>query len=112
MVGVDYSEKAIDLAKSIVEKKNLRVDYRVVDVLNEKEYPKEKFQIAVDKGTYDAIALCPDDPKTKRLLYKKFLCNILDSNDSMFVITSCNWTTQELVDFFTSNDGINEINLI
>ena len=81
------------------------MEYRVVDVLDEKKYPEKKFKIAIDKGTYDAIALCPDDPKTKRLLYKKYLCNILESMDSLFIITSCNWTTQELIDFFTSNNG-------
>jgi hypothetical protein len=64
------------------------------------------FDIAIDKGTYDAIAL-QSDPKIKRLKYKEFLCKTLKpNNDSLFIITSCNWTTKELTEFFTSNNGM------
>jgi hypothetical protein len=67
----------------------------------------EKFDLAIDKGTYDAIALSPVDPKAKRYQYKKYLCSVLkQQRDSLFIITSCNWTTEELVDFFTENNRI------
>lgn len=64
----------------------------------------KKFDIAIDKGTYDAIALCPIDPKAKRYLYKEFLFKIM-KNQAIYVITSCNWTSKELNDFFTEDKG-------
>jgi len=77
---------------------------KVMDVLDKSQYPSKKFDIAIDKGTYDAIALCPDNSKAKRLQYKEFLCNILKPN-GLFIITSCNWTSAELIEFFTKENG-------
>jgi EEF1A lysine methyltransferase 2 len=50
-------------------------------------------------GTYDAISLHPDNPKTKRTLYIKNVLELLNEN-SLFVITSCNWTEKELMESF------------
>jgi EEF1A lysine methyltransferase 2 len=75
-----------------------------MDVLDKSQYPSKKFDIAIDKGTYDAIALCPEHSKKKRYQYKEFLCNILIPN-SLFIITSCNWTSTELIEFFTKENG-------
>ena len=77
----------------------------MIDILNKEEFPSRKFQIAIDKGTYDAVGLCPDNPKEKRYLYKDFLCSILQEN-ATFIICSCNWTTQELIEFFTNDKGL------
>ena len=77
---------------------------KVMDVLDTNQYPSQKFDVGIDKGTYDAIALCPDNSKAKRFQYKDFLCNILKS-DGLFVITSCNWTATELIEFFTQAKG-------
>ena len=79
---------------------------KALDVLNKDEYLEKKYDIAIDKGTYDAIALSLVDPKQKRLLYKEFLVDTLKKNsESIFIITSCNWTTPELIAFFTSDKG-------
>ena len=75
-----------------------------MDVLESSQYPTKKFDIAIDKGTYDAIALCPTNSKEKRYKYKEFLSRILKPQ-SLFIITSCNWTSVELVEFFTKNNG-------
>ncbi|RNA19194.1 hypothetical protein BpHYR1_000249 [Brachionus plicatilis] len=102
IVGVDYSEKAINLAKSIAESKKLSIEYKVTDVLDSNAKYDDQFDVAIDKGTYDAISLCPDDPKNKRFLYKDYLKKILNQN-AFFVITSCNWTSKELQEFFSEN---------
>lgn len=105
ILGVDYSEKAIHLARSIAENKNLNINYSVVDILSFEATGDEiKFDLALDKGTYDAIGLCPDDPKSKRYKYRHYLTHILKPS-ALFIITSCNWTTKELVEFFTENNG-------
>ena len=48
-----------------------------------------------DKGTYDAINLCPEDPLDKR---EKYLCNVhkLLCDGGLFIVTSVNWTQEEL----------------
>lgn len=59
------------------------------------------FSVALDKGTYDAICLDPEDSRTKRLKYKTNVFKLLKDN-GLFIITSCNWTDKELVDYFES----------
>lgn len=58
-----------------------------------------EFNVALDKGTYDAISLNPDEAKTKRQRYKTNVVNMLQSN-GLLIITSCNWTDQELIQDF------------
>jgi hypothetical protein len=102
--GIDYSEKAIILADSICKKAGFSVRFDVVDVLTERM--SEHYDIAIDKGTYDAIGLSPVEPKQKRYQYKDFVKSIL-KNNSIFLITSCNWTANELVEFFSEDKGKN-----
>ncbi len=70
--GIDYSEAAIELAKSIIGKKKLNIEYqvllkiklqnqainnklnyfiiiKVMDVLDKSQYPSNEFDIAIDK---------------------------------------------------------------
>jgi len=102
--GIDYSPPAVRLADSIAKQKGLLINYSVVDVMDKTQFNEIKFNVAIDKGTYDAIALNPDDAKMKRFLYKEFLVRILMS-DGLFIITSCNWSFDELVQFYTSDNG-------
>lgn len=59
-----------------------------------------EYDLCHDKGTYDAISLCPDDPSTKMAAYVKAVHTITHQN-GIFLITSCNWTQQELEDQFS-----------
>ena len=54
-----------------------------------------KFDVCHDKGTYDAISLRPNDAEQSRDLYATNLKHIME-NDALFVITSCNWTLEEI----------------
>lgn len=97
LMGVDYSPKAIELASSIAKDQNHKIEYQVADLLNVDDCQKlGKFNVVHDKGTYDAISLNPDNPKEKRESYLECVRNMLDDN-GIFVITSCNWTEEELV---------------
>ena len=53
----------------------------------------------IDKGTYDAISLKPEDAMSARQAYRTTVKRLMDQ-DSLFSLTSCNWTKDELVDFF------------
>lgn len=100
LLGVDYSPKAVELAENIAKDQELNIEYKVADLMNV-EACKElgTFGIVHDKGTYDAISLCPDNPKEKRSLYIETVRNMMDA-ESLFIITSCNWTEEELITSF------------
>ncbi len=64
------------------------------NVLNERRY-----DICLDKGTYDAVSLDPSDAKTKREMYRRNVKYLLRPG-GLFILTSCNWTEKELKEFF------------
>ena len=58
-------------------------------------YEQWSFDLCLDKGTYDAVSLCPDDSQKKRLEYIESLKRLL-CDSGLFIIVSCNWTCKEL----------------
>lgn len=97
LFGVDYSPKAIELASNIAKDKGNNINYQVVDLLSISDCQKlGTFKVVHDKGTYDAISLNPENPKDKRESFLECVRNMMDVN-SLFVITSCNWTEEELI---------------
>ncbi|XP_050079111.1 EEF1A lysine methyltransferase 2 [Anopheles maculipalpis] len=101
LTGIDYSPKAIELAKAICkEHKYPNINYKVVDLMSESEVTAlGKFKVVHDKGTYDAISIHPTDSKTMRKSYIANVHRLLEDN-GLFVLTSCNWTKCELVKSF------------
>ncbi|XP_055416802.1 EEF1A lysine methyltransferase 2 isoform X2 [Bubalus kerabau] len=100
VTGIDYSPSAIQLSGSIIEKEGLsNIKLKVEDFLN----PSTKlsgFHICIDKGTFDAISLNPDNAIEKRKQYVESLSRVLKVK-GFFLITSCNWTKEELLDEFS-----------
>ncbi|KAL2522374.1 S-adenosyl-L-methionine-dependent methyltransferase superfamily protein [Forsythia ovata] len=105
LTGTDYSEGAIDLARSLADRAEFtNIKFLVDDVLDTKL--DKKFQLVVDKGTLDAIGLHPDGP-LKRLMYWDSISGLVASG-GLLVITSCNSTKDELiqeVDAFNQRSG-------
>lgn len=95
--GVDYSKNAIDLATAISEREDCSINFFVGNILE--DVFETTYKVALDKGTYDAISLDPEDPKTKRLTYITNIHKIL-ADKGIFIITSCNWTDIELIQQF------------
>uniref|UniRef100_A0A8D8B8B9 Protein-lysine N-methyltransferase n=1 Tax=Culex pipiens TaxID=7175 RepID=A0A8D8B8B9_CULPI len=103
LTGVDYSPKAIELAKAICTDQELSITYKVADLLDDAVVRSlGKFSVVHDKGTYDAISLNPDDSKAMRELYIGAVRQLL-RDDGMFILTSCNWTQAELVKSFAEH---------
>ncbi|XP_026560725.1 EEF1A lysine methyltransferase 2 [Pseudonaja textilis] len=95
LTGVDYSPSAIQLSKNIMQKEGLPyIKLLIEDILNPSD-ELSSFQICIDKGTFDAICLSPDGAAEKRKQYVKSLQRLLRL-DGFFLITSCNWTKEEL----------------
>ncbi|RLU25459.1 hypothetical protein DMN91_001615 [Ooceraea biroi] len=100
LMGVDYSEKAVDLARMVLNDNDLpNVKLEVCDILDN-TLPHD-FKVVHDKGTYDAISLNPENPTEKRQKYIENICRILLPRGYL-VLTSCNWTKEELLKHFTN----------
>ena len=60
-----------------------------------------RYDVCLDKGTYDAISLSPHVPQLNcRESYARCVQEIVRSG-GMFILTSCNWTEEELKEHFT-----------
>lgn len=93
LTGVDYSADAIVLAEAIRKKNDLNIKYAVNDILKN-TLEKNYFDVALDKGTYDAISLS-DNPQENRNLYVRNVADCL-KDGGLLALTSCNWTKEEL----------------
>ncbi|KAK7575916.1 hypothetical protein V9T40_012202 [Parthenolecanium corni] len=100
LTGYDYSEQAIQLAMSIVEEQKMDsiIKLQVCDLISS-DIQTPTFSIALDKGTYDAVCLNPSDVKESRKNYLKNIYNLLKPS-GLFVITSCNWSDDEIISHF------------
>ncbi|XP_036191501.1 EEF1A lysine methyltransferase 2 isoform X1 [Myotis myotis] len=108
ITGIDYSPSAIQLSGSIIEKEGLsNITLKVEDFLN---LPTELsgFHVCIDKGTFDAISLNPDNAIEKRKQYVNSLSRVLKVN-GFFLITSCNWTKEELLNEFCEGFELFEV---
>lgn len=74
--------------------------FQTCDIVSDNVLP-ERFGIVLDKGTYDAISLNPENASAQRLAYKSNVAKLLRQN-GLFIIASCNWTSEELKEFFTT----------
>ncbi|XP_041349783.1 EEF1A lysine methyltransferase 2-like [Gigantopelta aegis] len=108
LTGVDYSQGAIDLAVQIANAEGFPdIKYQVVDILSDINTGcptclSRQYKVCIDKGTYDAICLMPDGADKGRQFYKRNVKSLLQ-NDGLLVITSCNWTKDQLVLFFETD---------
>ncbi|XP_066096039.1 EEF1A lysine methyltransferase 2 isoform X1 [Saccopteryx bilineata] len=99
ITGIDYSPSAIQLSGSVIEKEGLSgIKLKVEDFLN-LSTEMSGFHICIDKGTFDAVSLNPDNAIEKRKQYVKSLSRVLKVK-GFFLITSCNWTKEELLNEF------------
>ncbi|XP_054030582.1 EEF1A lysine methyltransferase 2 [Dryobates pubescens] len=99
LTGIDYSPSAIQLSEKVREKEGMsHIKLKVEDFLAPSA-ELSGFEICIDKGTYDAISLNPDNAVGKRKQYVRSLCSVLKP-EGFFLITSCNWTKEELLNEF------------
>lgn len=97
--GMDYVEKAVELAKEIAQTNGHNIKFYQDDILNLKEKEK-KYQLVIDKGTLDAILLTPNVSRTDLLVpYLQSLSYIIKPN-GYFIITSCNMTLDQIKQCF------------
>uniref|UniRef100_A0A1I7Y742 Protein-lysine N-methyltransferase n=1 Tax=Steinernema glaseri TaxID=37863 RepID=A0A1I7Y742_9BILA len=117
LTGIDYSEGAIELSKELAEQDDydgdVEIEFLVTDLIKEEsdEELRNRFDVILDKGTWDAISLAGD--RNERLKnYRNSIVSFLRQNDMAdiplepryFVICSCNFTKDELIELFQCED--------
>lgn len=96
LTGVDYSAKSIEFARKIAsDQDHSQIIFKEADILADK-IDLGSFQIVNDKGTYDAIALMENAGEHRRT----YLKNVAKLVEDYFIITSCNFTEEELIESF------------
>lgn len=130
MVGVDYSEGSVELARAIGSGKEYEavgggeVRFLRIDVIQHdgdlKDFGIERvqkeggFDVVLDKGTFDAISLCDDvviDSNTGEEVkvheaYPGKVGRWVKPETGILLITSCNWTEEELISKITAARGV------
>lgn len=113
MVGVDYSAASIDLARRIASQRHDREDssteqahlrFETWDLLTQPPGPWLSpspctFDVVLDKGTFDAVSLMHNTDESPRHpcdIYREKAIPLVKEG-GFLVITSCNWTRDELV---------------
>ncbi|XP_037128439.1 EEF1A lysine methyltransferase 2 [Syngnathus acus] len=97
LTGIDYSPASVELAKSVLQAEGLtHVNVKEVDFCRGE---LEVYDVCIDKGTFDAISLNPDDTgEVKRLYVQALKASLKDRG--LFSMTSCNWTKEQLLERF------------
>lgn len=107
-VGVDYSEVSVQFARDIGQEKELEVRFEVLDLYEDQEQNQLGiFDVVLDKGTLDAIALSglTFEKGTAVELYSEKVAKFMQSG-SVLLITSCNFTEEELIGFITREPSL------
>lgn len=110
MVGIDYSPASITLARTIAGERGMQdIIFEEADVIKDELsaapwVPKEEggFDVVLDKGTYDAISLSEETLEDGRRVYEDYPRKVAEvvKKGGLLVITSCNWTVEELREKF------------
>ncbi|KAF2817612.1 S-adenosyl-L-methionine-dependent methyltransferase [Mytilinidion resinicola] len=113
MLGVDYSAASVELARRIGEGRKEEgqagVRFEEWDILNEQAggWLGEGWDVVLDKGTFDAISLSGQVDEQGRRICEGYRVRVepLIKAGGRLVITSCNWTSDELRAWFEVEGG-------
>jgi SAM-dependent methyltransferase len=107
MVGVDYSAQSVRLAGTIRDSKGdeyADITFEEWDLISQPPgtWLGDGFDVVLDKGTFDAICLSQDTDAQGRRICEGYRERVepLVKPGGRFLITSCNWTEEELRAWF------------
>jgi SAM-dependent methyltransferase len=122
MLGVDYSKKSVEFARRIAankgfdetEKVGRKIEFEHWDIMT--QHPTSSilninergngWDVVHDKGTFDAISLSEEkDERGRRICegYKERVVPLIKEG-GILLITSCNWTEEELNSWFKGDE--------
>jgi len=121
MLGVDYSQNSIEFAARIAvdkgfdefEKEGKRVEFKWWNIMTQSPDQvvldsgnPHGWDVVLDKGTFDAISLSEDTDLNGRRIcegYKERIIPLI-KDGGILLITSCNWTEDELNSWFNGGE--------
>lgn len=83
------------------------IEFRVWDILKDGELG-ESFDVVLDKGTFDAVCLSDEvDGAGRRVCegYRERVERLVRGGGGLLIVTSCNWTEEELRGWFEVEGG-------
>lgn len=99
------------------------IDFFLMDLIHDDPvtcpwWPEEGFDLVLDKGTFDAISLSsativdPISGEQRRVceLYPAKVARLVNQG-GFLLVTSCNWTEDEVIRWFTNLDSSTEVKL-
>lgn len=116
VVGVDYSHSSIQLCREIAMKKGYALgpslkggmEFTQWDIMDMKPRPQwvEGWDVVLDKGTFDAISLSEEVDEQGRRVVEGYRERVegLVRKGGLLVVTSCNWTEEELRGWFEGGE--------
>ena len=127
MVGVDYSTASVELARRIGKAREddreedededhdeevrctRPVQFEQWDIVKESPsdwLPREGFDVVMDKGTFDAISLSAEVDGQGKRICEGYAARVepLVKKDGLVIVTSCNWTEEELRRWFEGGE--------
>ena len=126
MLGTDYSTQSIEFARRIAADKGLghgserEVEFVEWDILRSPHSAlltgenKDGWDVVLDKGTFDAISLSDERDAQGRRIVEGYRGRIvpLMREGGLLLVTSCNWTEEELRGWFEGQIGEGEGSLV
>ncbi|KAJ4153237.1 hypothetical protein LMH87_009734 [Akanthomyces muscarius] len=118
LTGVDYSAHSIRLASQIASSKALtnNITFAEWDLINgpplsttlSPPSSQHTFDVVLDKGTFDAISLSDATDAAGRRICEGYKARVLPllAVGGLFLITSCNWTEEELRGWFVGGERV------
>ncbi|KXG46713.1 uncharacterized protein PGRI_039640 [Penicillium griseofulvum] len=101
--SIQFEEWDILGSKALLSETGLEVSPSEEETLPWFPYQEGGFDIVLDKGTFDAVSLA-DDAKTTRVCERyPDIARRLVRRGGFLVVTTCNWTEEELVHWFTAD---------
>jgi EEF1A lysine methyltransferase 2 len=129
LLGVDYSAESVRLAEAVASSrfsssslntnpnnnKKRRIEFKEWDILrgdpsslfpsfpsDSNNISHQKFDLVLDKGTFDAISLSGETDSLGRRVSEGYAARVADllTEGGIFLVTSCNWTEAELQAWF------------
>ena len=98
ITGVDYSNSSVQLARQICHNlESVTVDRADILDLDKKFW--DRFEVAIDKGTLDAISLTPEDQRQAIATYSANVAKLLKSKEKTYLLI----TRYHLQKFFIEN---------
>ena len=115
LYGIDYATASLQLAGEIIKEKEKKHNekYNIhlyqEDINDKKDQIGLKFDLIHDKGSIDAFLLNKDN---KLENYINYVLSYSKKGKTIFIITSCNNTKEELQEKFTEEKGFKFIDEI